>query len=79
MELHLSRELEARLTTVAEQRGIAVDTLAIEALERAADYEEWFNREVEKGQKALDEGRVLTHEEVGARLERLIAKKQQPR
>lgn len=68
MELHLSPDLEIRLTRVAELRGIPLDALALEALERAADYDEWFIREVEKGHKAVDEGRVLTHEEVGARL-----------
>ena len=66
-----------RLARMAEQRGIAVDVLALEALERAADHDEWFIREVEKGQRAIDEGRVLTHEEVGARLERLLIQKQQ--
>jgi predicted transcriptional regulator len=79
MQLNLPRELETRLERVAEQRGIALDVLALEALERAADYDEWFIREVEKGQAAVDKGRVLTHEEMGARLERLLAEKQQRR
>jgi len=79
MELNLPPELEARLERVAEQRGIALDALALEALQREADYDEWFIREVEKGQASIDEGRVLTHEEVGARLDRLLAEKHQRR
>jgi predicted transcriptional regulator len=76
MELHLSPDLETRLARVAEQRGVTLDALALEALERAADYDEWFIREVEKGQKAIEEGRILTHEEVGLRLERILIHKQ---
>ena len=40
------------------------------------DYDEWFIREVEKGLASADRGALLTHEQVGARLERLLAGKQ---
>jgi predicted transcriptional regulator len=36
----------------------------------------WFIREVEKGLASADRGELLTHEDVGARLEKLIAEKQ---
>jgi predicted transcriptional regulator len=39
------------------------------------DYDEWFLREVEKGLAAADRGELLTHEEVGARLEALLIEK----
>jgi predicted transcriptional regulator len=52
--------------------------LAQEAIEHFVDYDEWFIREVEKGLAQIDRGELLTHEEVGARLERLIAEKQSP-
>jgi predicted transcriptional regulator len=70
MELDLPVELESRLLRVAEQRGIALDVLAREALERVADHEEWFVAEVEKGLAALDCEQFLSHEEVGLRLNR---------
>ncbi len=38
------------------------------------DYDEWFAGEVEKGLTAIERGEVLTHEEVGARLETLLEK-----
>lgn len=77
MDLHLPQELETRLARVAGQRGIAVEALAREMLERAAGYDEWFIREVEKGLEAINLGQVLTHEEVGARLQRRLAEKHQ--
>ncbi len=43
------------------------------------DYDEWFIREVEKGVAAADSGELLTHEEVGTRLERLLAEKRSSR
>jgi predicted transcriptional regulator len=39
------------------------------------DYDEWFIREVENGLASADQGPLLTHEEVGERLEKLIAEK----
>jgi hypothetical protein len=47
-----------------------------EAIARFVDYDEWFFREVEKGLASADRGDLLTHEEVGTRLEKLIAEKQ---
>lgn len=47
MELRLSPELEGKLALAADRRGVSVDALAREALERAVDYDDWFIREVE--------------------------------
>jgi len=49
--------------------------LAREAIERFVDYDEWFIREVEKGVAQIDRGQLLSHEEVGKRLEKLLAGK----
>ena len=68
MELRLSRELEDKLTTAASRRGVSVEVLAREALERAVDYDDWFIREVEAGLAQIDAGQVLTHDEVEARV-----------
>ena len=76
MEVHLNPDLQARLTQLAAQQGRDTEALAREAIERLVDYDEWFIREVEKGLTQIEQGRVLTHEEVGVRMERRLAEKQ---
>jgi predicted transcriptional regulator len=76
MEVHLNPDLQARLTHLAAQQGRDTEALAREAIERLVDYDEWFIREVEKGLTQIEQGKALTHEEVGARMERRLAEKQ---
>jgi predicted transcriptional regulator len=49
--------------------------LAREAIERLVDYDDWFVREVEKGLAQIERGKILSHDEVGARLERRLTEK----
>ena len=77
MELRLSPELEAKLDRVAAQQGRDTQSLVHEAVERLVNYDEWFIREVEKGMAEAERGETLSHEEVGARLEKLLAEKRQ--
>lgn len=72
MELRLSQELEGKLAMAADRRGVSVEVLAREALERAVDYDDWFLREVETGLSQIEAGQTLTHDEVGARLARKL-------
>ena len=65
MELHLSQESEGKLVAAADRRGVSVEVLAREALERAVDYDDWFLREVETGLAQIDAGQTLTHDAVG--------------
>jgi len=76
MEVHLNPDLQARLTQLAAQQGRDTEALAREAIERLVDYDEWFIREVEKGLTQIEQGKMLTHEEVGVRMERRLAEKQ---
>jgi predicted transcriptional regulator len=76
MEIKLSPELQAKLDRIASQQGRDSESLVQEAVERLADYDQWFIREVEKGLGQIDRGEVLEHEEVAARMERLITQKQ---
>ena len=69
-------QLQSQLAQLASQQGRDPETLAREAIERLVEYDEWFIREVEKGLAQVEEGKVLTHEQVGERLERLLAEKQ---
>ena len=76
MELNVPPDLEIRLARAADRRGIAAEALALEAIERAVEYDDWFLREVEKGLAQIDRGEVLTHEDVGVRLEKRLTSKQ---
>jgi predicted transcriptional regulator len=76
MEVHLNPDMQAKLARLAAEQGRNTEALVQEAVARFVDYDEWFIREVEKGMASADRGEVLTHEDVGARLEKLIAEKQ---
>ena len=75
MELNLSPDLEAKLARIANQRGCDAEAVAREAIERVVNYDEWFLAEVEKGLAQIERGDVLTHEAVGARLEKRLTQK----
>jgi predicted transcriptional regulator len=75
MELKVPADLETKLARAADRRGIAAETLALEAIERAVAYDDWFLREVEKGLAQIERGEVLTHEEVGTRLEKRLTER----
>jgi predicted transcriptional regulator len=70
MEVILSPDQQAKLTRMAHQRGTDAEALAREAIERLLDYDDWFVREVEKGPAQIERGEILSHEDVGARLEK---------
>ena len=76
MEVRLNPEVEAKLARLAAAQGRNAEALAQEAIVHLVDYDGWFTHEVEKGLEQIDRGELLTHEEVGLRLEKLIAKKQ---
>ena len=75
MEVTLSADLQAKLTRLAQERGTDPQALALEAIERLVDYDQWFVREVEKGLAQVERGETLSHEEVGARLEKYLTAK----
>jgi predicted transcriptional regulator len=75
MEVVLSPDLQAKLTRMAHERGTNAQALAREAIERLVDYDEWFVREVETGLAQIERGETLTHDEVGARLEKRLTEK----
>jgi predicted transcriptional regulator len=68
MELDLPLELQDKLAAAARRRGVSVEALAREALERAVDYDDWFLQEVESGLAQVDAGQTLTHDAVGERM-----------
>jgi predicted transcriptional regulator len=79
MELHLPLELEGKLAAAARRRGVSVEVLAREALERAVDYDDWFLHEAEIGLAQVDAGQTLTHDAVGERMAKKLAEHDAPR
>jgi predicted transcriptional regulator len=75
MEVKLTPELQAKLEDVAAQQGRDTQSLVQEAVERLVDYEAWFVREVDLGLAQIEKGELLEHDEVGARLEKLLHEK----
>lgn len=75
MELRLNPDLQARLDHLAAQQGRDTVSLACVAIERLVNYDEWFLLEVDKGLAQLDRRQVLTHEQVGKRLEKRLSNK----
>ena len=71
MEVPLSLDVQSKLARLATERGRDAEALAREAIERFVDYDDWFANEEEKGLAQIARGEVLTHEEVGTRLEKL--------
>ena len=76
MEIELSPELQAKLERIASQQGRDSKSLVHEAVERLVGYDEWFLRQVEIGLKQADRGELLEDNEVAARMENLITRKQ---
>ena len=76
MEVTLSPDVQSKLARLAAERRRDAEALAREAIERFVDYDEWFVKEVEKGLEQIARGEVLTHEEVGARLEKSLTERQ---
>ena len=62
--------VETKLARLANQRGTNAHALARAAIVQFVDFDAWFIREVQKGLEQIEQGQVLTHESVGARLEK---------
>ena len=69
MNVSLDPAVQAKLVRLASEQGRDAEALAREAIERFVNYDDWFSREVEKGLAQVARGAVLTHQQVGERLE----------
>jgi predicted transcriptional regulator len=76
MEIHLTPEKEALLRQLAERTGQDTAQVVQEAVDRLLDHDTWFIREVEKGQLQAASGDLMEHDEVVARIEKLLQEKQ---
>jgi len=73
MEVHLSPEQEAELSELASSKGRDADTLAQEVLDFYLKHEARFVEAVKRGIATADRGDLIEHDEVLARINRLLA------
>jgi predicted transcriptional regulator len=72
MEVHLTPAQETALTKLAADTGRRADELVQEAVDRLLAYNQWFKEQVQVGLDQIARGEVVSHEEVGERIERLF-------
>jgi predicted transcriptional regulator len=72
MEVHLTPEQEAELSKLATRKGRNANELAQEVIGFYLEHEARFIVAVKRGLESLDRGEYVSHEEVGARIDRLF-------
>ena len=72
MKVHVTGELEAKLTHSAAKQGRNPDELVQDVLTHYFEEEARFVAAVLRGEEALQRGESLTHEQVGQRLQRFL-------
>jgi predicted transcriptional regulator len=72
MEVHFAPETEQRLHRLAQDTGRNAEQVVQEAVERLIGEDAAFVAAAQKGFDSLDRGEFLTHEEVGARIDRFF-------
>jgi predicted transcriptional regulator len=75
MEVQFSADLQTKLSRIALEQGRDSAALVVEAVERMVNYGEWFLAEVDRGLAQIESGQTLSHEEVGARLDKYLTQK----
>ena len=68
MEISLAPEVEARLARIASEAGKSADQVVQELVTGYLNHDDWFKREVQKGLASLDDGKFVSHEEVGRQI-----------
>ena len=72
MEVHFTPELQAKLDRVAAENRRGAGEYVQQLVENYLDYDVWFRQKVTASLSQLDRGEFLTHDEVGARLEKMF-------
>jgi predicted transcriptional regulator len=72
MEVQLTPEQEAELSKLATRKGRNANQLAQEVIGFYLEHEARFIEAVKRGLESLDRGEYASHEEVGARIDRLF-------
>ncbi len=72
MEVHFTPELQAKVESVAAENRRDADEYVQQLVESYLDHDAWFRQKVTASVDWLDRGEFLTHEEVGARLQKMF-------
>jgi predicted transcriptional regulator len=76
MTVHVSIPFDdtekAELDRIARHQNLTVEALIRRLVEQRFEYEAWFRAEVQKGLDDVAAGRLLSHEEVVARMDALF-------
>jgi predicted transcriptional regulator len=70
MEVHFNPELQAKLDRVAAENSCEADQYVQQLVEHYLDHDVWFRQKVKTSLERLDRGEFLTHEEMGARIDK---------
>jgi len=72
MEIHLKPELQARVDRAARENDTGPAEYVQQLVESYVDHDVWFRKQAKKGLNQLDQGEVLTHEEMCARIKQMF-------
>jgi len=72
MEVHFTAELQAKVDRVAAENRRASDEYVQQLVEHYVDHNAWFRQKVTASLEKLDRGEFISHEEVGARLQKMF-------
>lgn len=74
MEVQFNSEIEARLAEGAARRCLSPDELVRDVVARYFQEEDRFVEAVKRGEAALERGDYMTHDQVGNKLQRFLAR-----
>jgi len=72
MEVHFTPEQEAQLSQIASHAGTDTEHLVKDAALRLVEEDAKFRAAVRRGIEQADRGELIEHQEVVARMERLL-------
>ena len=72
MQVHLPPDLLAKVEQAAAENNSDVEAYIKQLVENYLDHDAWFRQQVKKGLHQLDRGEFVSHEEVGARIEKMF-------
>ena len=74
MEVQFNSEIEARLAERAARQCLSPDELVRDVVARYFQEEDQFVEAVKRGEAALEHGDFMTHDQVGDKLQRFLAR-----
>jgi predicted transcriptional regulator len=72
VEVHFTPELQAKVDRVAAENRRDSDEYVQQLVEHYVDHDAWFRQKVTASLGKLDRGEFISHEELGARLQKMF-------